>query len=74
MYCLLRISEAVSKLQDQSERLAPDQPWDKIRSLGNVLRHGYDEIDLHVIWLIVRSDLPSLRRACEGALTKLRQA
>jgi uncharacterized protein with HEPN domain len=71
MYCLLRISEAAVKLQDQIDALAPDQPWDKIRSFGNVLRHGYDEIDLRVISRIARSDLPSLRAACEKALMTL---
>ena len=71
MYCLLLISEAAVKLQDQIDALAPGEPWDKIRSLGNVLRHGYDEIDLRVIWRIARNDLPSLRAACERALTAL---
>ena len=71
LYCLLRITEAAAKLQDRAERLAPDQPWGKIRSLGNLLRHAYDEIDLRVIWRIVRDDLPSLRQACELASTKL---
>jgi uncharacterized protein with HEPN domain len=37
------------------DALVPGQPWDKIRSLGNVLRHGYDEIDLRVIWRIARN-------------------
>lgn len=71
LYCLLRITEAAAKLQDQIVALAPDQPWAKIRSLGNLLRHAYDEIDLHVIWRIARDDLPSLRKACESALAKL---
>jgi uncharacterized protein with HEPN domain len=71
MYCLLRISEAAAKIQGQIERLVPDQPWGSIRSLGNLLRHGYDEIDLHIIWRIARTDLRSLRTACEQALTKL---
>ncbi len=50
--------------------LAPEQPWSKIRSLGNLLRHGYDEVDLGVIWRIARNDLGSLRKACETALAQ----
>jgi uncharacterized protein with HEPN domain len=42
--CLERISEAAKKLDDQAAMLIPDQPWDKIRAFGNVLRHEYDEI------------------------------
>ena len=71
MYCLLRISEAATKIKGQVESLVPDQPWGSIRSLGNLLRHGYDEIDLHIIWRIARRDLRSLRKACEKALTEL---
>ena len=32
MFCLLRISEAATKLKLQGERLAPDQPWDESRA------------------------------------------
>jgi uncharacterized protein with HEPN domain len=71
LYCLLRITEAAAKLQDHAEMAAPDQPWAKIRALGNLLRHAHDEIDLHVIWRIVRDDLPVLLRACEKALAQL---
>ena len=71
MYCLLRISEAASKLRGLAQKLMPDQPWDQVRSLGNLLRHGYDEIDLHIIWRVARDDLRSLREACEDALMRL---
>jgi uncharacterized protein with HEPN domain len=68
MFSLLRISEAARKLEGQAEALMPGQPWDKVRSLGNLLRHGYDEIDLHIIWRIVQGDLRPLRDACRRAL------
>jgi ribonuclease HepT-like protein len=41
--CLERISEAAAKLGELAPALAPDQPWQKIRALGNRLRHNYDE-------------------------------
>ncbi len=37
--CLERISEAAAKLGDMAVHLMPDQPWQKIRSFGNILRH-----------------------------------
>lgn len=43
--CLERICEAAAKLGDMAAHLMPDQPWQKIRSFGNVLRHAYDEIE-----------------------------
>jgi len=40
--------------------LASDQPWQSIRSLGNVLRHAYDGVDPSIIWKIVQDDLAHL--------------
>ena len=37
--CLERISEAATKPGDAGAALRPEQPWQKIRSLGNRLRH-----------------------------------
>jgi uncharacterized protein with HEPN domain len=48
-YALLIVSEAALRLGPHAEGLAPDQPWTDIRSIGNVLRHQYDEIDPEVI-------------------------
>jgi uncharacterized protein with HEPN domain len=71
--CLERISEGATKLGDQAAELMPDQPWQKIRSLGNRLRHEYDTIREDRLWDIVQTDLPSLCAACEDALRRLRE-
>jgi uncharacterized protein with HEPN domain len=70
--CLERISEAAAKLGDLAEALMPEQPWQQVRSLGNRLRHEYDEIRADRLWDIVRVDLPRLCAACEDALCRLR--
>ena len=71
--CLERISEGATKLGDQAAELMPDQPWQKIRSLGNRLRHEYDAIREDRLWDIVQTDLRSLCAACEDALRRLRE-
>jgi uncharacterized protein with HEPN domain len=71
--CLERISEAAAKLGELAPALVPDQPWRDIRALGNRLRHEYDEIREERLWEIVRTDLPSLCKACEDALRRLRK-
>jgi uncharacterized protein with HEPN domain len=63
LHALLIISEAARRLQGDAEALAPEQPWQAIRSLGNVLRHAYDGVDPGVIWRVVRDDLESLRQS-----------
>jgi uncharacterized protein with HEPN domain len=71
LHALLIISEAARRLGSEAERLAPDQPWQSIRALGNVLRHAYDGVDPTVIWKIVDDDLDGLKRAMEQALASL---
>jgi uncharacterized protein with HEPN domain len=68
--CLERISEAAAKLGDVALHLMPDQPWQKIRAFGNVLRHGYDDIREDKLFEIVKSDLPGL---CEATVEALRR-
>ncbi len=70
--CLERMSEAAAKLGEAAPELAPEQPWQQIRSLGNRIRHEYDRLRAERLWEIVKDDLPSLQEACELALEKLR--
>jgi uncharacterized protein with HEPN domain len=72
--CLERICEATAKLGDLAPALMPDQPWHKIRALGNVLRHEYDDIEHDRLFEIVKTDLPALVAACEKALQKLQES
>ena len=50
--------------------LMPDQPWQKIRAFGNILRHEYDEIREDQLFEIVKSDLPGLHAAAVEALRR----
>jgi uncharacterized protein with HEPN domain len=68
LHALQIISEAARILGRDAEALAPEQPWQAIRSLGNVLRHAYDGVDPNAIWRIVRDDLRSLRQSVERVL------
>jgi uncharacterized protein with HEPN domain len=72
--CLERISEAAAKLGDLASALMPEQPWHKVRALGNRLRHEYDAIRADRLWAIVQIDLPALCAACEDALRRVREA
>ena len=75
LHALLIISEAARKLGDEAHILVPGQPWDAIRSFGNVLRHEYDGVDPAVIWRIVASgELVALKRAVSAGLDSLRKS
>lgn len=69
--CLSRITEAVIRIgADRMRAIDPDLPVEKVRGLGNLLRHAYDFIDPELIWDTVQNDLPALRAACERALNR----
>jgi uncharacterized protein with HEPN domain len=69
--CLLRISEAAVKLGDLAPMLMPNQPWDRIRAIGNYLRHQYDDMDQQQVWEIVQVHLRPLCADCKEALNRL---
>ena len=69
--CLERVSEAATKLGDEADQLAPGLPWKAVRTLGNVLRHAYDQVDPARIWEIVTQDLPPMAMAVDAALRRL---
>ncbi|MBW6526790.1 DUF86 domain-containing protein [Sphingomonas sp. RHCKR7] len=67
--CLERIAEAVVKLgPERFAVVAPDVPFERVRGLGNVLRHAYDDIDLTILFGLVRNEVPALRQAALRAL------
>ena len=46
----------------------PDIPWPEIVGLRNRLIHGYDSVDLDILWQIVTEDMPliaTLEKALE---------
>jgi uncharacterized protein with HEPN domain len=51
------IGEAAGRVSAES---APEVPWPEIVALRNRLIHGYDTIDLDIVWTIVSADLPKL--------------
>jgi len=62
------ISEASRHLPPEMKARHPDIPWTKVAGIGNVLRHGYEEVAAPVLWKLVREDLPHLERACREEL------
>jgi len=68
--CLERISEAVTKLGDMGGHVMPDQPLQKIKAFGNVLRHEYDAIRDDRLFEIVKIDLPGLHAPAREALRR----
>jgi uncharacterized protein with HEPN domain len=56
------IGEAARQLPEEFVRRYPRIEWRKIAGLRNRIVHDYFGLDLEIIWQILRSDLPALKR------------
>jgi uncharacterized protein with HEPN domain len=54
------IGEAATKLTDECRASIPEIDWRAIRGMRNRIVHNYDNVDLDVVWAIIRFDLPGL--------------
>ena len=69
--CLERIAEAVVKIgAERMLLIAPDLPVERVRGLGNMLRHAYDVVDYRILFDLIRDDIPALKQAALRALQR----
>ncbi len=54
------VGEAAARVSHETQERYDDLPWPAIIGLRNRLIHGYDSVDLDVLWAIVCTDLPPL--------------
>ncbi len=54
------IGEAAARISEETQSRYPQIPWRQIIGLRNRLIHGYDVVDLDILWDIADQDLPSL--------------
>ena len=62
------VGEAASRISPQRRKELRDIPWPLITGMRNRLVHGYDTVDLDVLWKTIEHDLPPLIEALEKAL------
>jgi uncharacterized protein with HEPN domain len=62
------LGEAASRVSAPRHQRHPEIPWAQIIALRNRLIHGYDTIDLDILWQILTGDLPPLIAALENIL------
>jgi uncharacterized protein with HEPN domain len=66
--CLERISEAARKIGDRLDAKYPTVEFHKLRQLGSVLRHDYDDFSADLLWLSLTERLDVLEDACRAEL------
>lgn len=60
------IGEAAARVSSEGQEKYPSIPWPQIIGMRNRLVHGYNQVDLDVLWDTIEFDLPPL-------ITKLQQ-
>jgi uncharacterized protein with HEPN domain len=61
------VGEAATRVSREGQEQHPSIPWQQARGMRNRLIHGYDTVDLDVLWDTTQDDLPAL-------IVQLRQA
>ena len=54
------VGEAANRISEETQQQYAVIPWSQIIGLRNRLVHGYDNVDLGILWKIIRNDLPPL--------------
>jgi len=54
------VGEAANRVTTATRLQYPGIPWSQIVSLRHRLIHGYDTINLDILWKILTEDLPAL--------------
>jgi uncharacterized protein with HEPN domain len=59
-YLVMIIGEAASQVSAETRALLPGIPWGQIVATRNRIVHRYFNVDLGILWNIVRDDVPDL--------------
>ena len=63
------IGEAANRVSPDFQSRYPHIPWPQIVSLRHRLIHGYDSVDLDILWEILTKDLPPLIADLESIIS-----
>jgi uncharacterized protein with HEPN domain len=71
-YALVRtleiIGEAAKRLPESVRQRYPDIPWRGMAGMRDRVIHGYDRVDLQVVWDVVKQDIPRIKPQIEQIL------
>lgn len=54
------VGEAANRVSEKAKQKHTTIPWPQIIGVRNRLVHGYDAVNLDILWKIIRNDLPFL--------------
>lgn len=64
------VGEAANRVSEEERLKYRSIPWQEIVGLRNRLIHGYDSVDMTIVWQILTRDLPPLVKELKRILGK----
>jgi uncharacterized protein with HEPN domain len=64
------IGEAAKRLPDDLRQRYPDIPWKGMSGMRDRIIHGYDNVDLQIVWDVVKRDIPQIKPKIELILAE----
>ena len=65
------IGEAAKRVPDEVRQKYPDIPWKGMAGMRDRIIHGYDNVDLQIVWDVVMRDIPQIKPKIELILIEL---
>ncbi len=62
------IGEAVKNISQELKEKHPKIEWKKVAGARDVMIHAYFNVDLDIVWDIVKNDLPKLKKQIQEIL------
>lgn len=64
------VGEAASRVPDEYRLRHSQIPWREVSDFRNRLIHGYDAVNLDILWTIIQVDLPRLIEQLEAIVAR----
>jgi len=58
--CFEVIGEAVKRIPEEIKNEYPSIPWKVMAGMRDRLIHGYDVVDVSILWRTIKTDIPEL--------------
>ena len=71
IYNVQIIGEAIYKLTKDFKQNHPDTPWHLIEKMRHILVHDYFRINLEILWIVIKEDVPLLKEQVTKYLSEL---
>ena len=70
LHLVQTVGEAAARVSAETRARRADIPWRKITEMRHRIVHNYLDVDLEIVWQVIRGDLPELIASLEHATTE----